>query len=453
MSSNELIVHKKNNTDDYRYLSLKKDEFIEIIAKAFYKLTNLKMIFSPIIEESLREYVDSEKQKKKILKQVDCCEIENISIKPKNNNNKNENKIENNLEENMIKIGEKDNYDLNLELDENPYKNALIGGGLAAGAIINGSLVIGLGISTTFIGLAFTGIGLIIAIPGFLGLGIYKIVSYVLEKNRKEFFEDFKSDKMKVERDVQALALSKIEKYFNKYISIEDKKIKLKYGESEKYINSIIDIYIEKDNNNLNSILLELNHKDIINKLKNDGKILSKNMPKIRVEIMKTILSCSYSGEEDIFNSCVPLFKEFIKIFGPSNIDKETEKKIDLYIEKILSIMRYILNEKVGIALKEFKLKKYKKSFETELMKKYEEKKVYDNITKKNFTTNCNDYIIEPIGKNAKYYGILCLFFKFTFLIQDIGSKKKVENFNQNKENIKKKILLATNLNFNKKKL
>ena len=68
MSSNELIVHKKNDTDDYRYLSLKKDEFIEIIAEAFYKLTNLKMIFSPIIEESLKEYVDSEKQKKKDFK-------------------------------------------------------------------------------------------------------------------------------------------------------------------------------------------------------------------------------------------------------------------------------------------------------------------------------------------------------------------------------------------------
>jgi len=414
------------------------------------------MIFRPQIEESLKEYVDSENQKKKFLKKVDIVYIDDIVRKlSKKTINKNENldKIEKNLEQNMIKIGEKDNYDFNLDFDENPFKDALIGGGLAAGAILNGSLFIGLGISTTLIGFAASGIGLIIAIPGFIGLGIYKIVSLVKDKNRKEFFKDFKTDKMKVEREVQAYALLKIEHYFNKYISIEDQEVKLKYDECEKYINNIIDIYIEKDNNNLNSILLELDQKDILYKLKNDGEILAKNISKIRQEIMKTILSCPSKNLKDLFNSSVPLFKEFIKIFGPSNIEEKTEKKINENIIKILTIMRCILDKKMDIALDNFKLKTYIKSFETYLMKKYEEKKLVDNIKEEDFTDNCNDYLIEPIGNNAKYYGILCLFFKFTILIQDIGSKKKKKNYNQNKDNIKKKILLANNLDFNKKEL
>ena len=411
------------------------------------------MIFSPQTKESLKEYVDSEYHKEKFITKVDCCFIENIIRKsPKKKIQKNEN-IKTNLEQDMNKIGEKDNYDFNLNFDENPFKDALIGGGLAAGAIINGSLFIGLGISSTLVGFAFSGIGLIIAIPGFIGLGIYKIVTLVKESNRKNFFKDFKLDKMKVEREVQGLAFTKIINYFNKYISNKDKDVKLKYDECEKYINNIIDIYIEIDNNNLNSILLELDHKDILYKLKKDGDILSKNISKIREEIMKTILSCPAKNLKDLFNSSVTLFKEFIKIFGPSKIDKKTETIIDENIEKILLIMRYILNKKMNIALKDFKLKTYVKSFEAELLKRYEEKKLYDNIKEEDFIDNCKDYIIEPFGDNAKYYGILALFLDFTILIQNIGSKKKVENYNQNKENIKKKILLANNLNFNKKKL
>ena len=409
------------------------------------------MIFNPQTKESLKEYVDSENHKKKFFNKVDIVYVEDIVrklSKKKINKNENLDKKEKNLEQNMIKIGEKDNYDFNLDFDENPFKDALIGGGLAAGAIINGSLFIGIGISTTLVGFAASGIGLIIAIPGFIGLGIYKIVSLVKDKNRKEFFKDFTSDKMKVEREVQTEAIKNIVQYFNKYFSIENQDLKLKFDECEKYIINIIDIYIKKDNNNLNSILLELDQRDIINKLKNDGEIFAKNIYKIREEIMKTILSCPSKNLKDLFNTSVPLFKEFIKIFGPSNIDEKTEKIIDGNIKKILTIMRGILDKKMNIALKEFKLKKYIKSFEPYLMKKYEEKKLVDNIKEEDFIDKCNNYIIEPIGKNSKYYGILALFYYFTILIQYIGSKKKVENYNQNKENIKKKILLANNLNY-----
>ena len=404
------------------------------------------MKFSPIIKESLKEYVDSEKQKEKFSKNVDCCYIENIIRKLPKIKNKKENldKIEQNYEQNMIKIRGKDKYNFKSDFDENPFKSILIGGGLAEG-------IIKFDITNILVGLiASSGIGLIICL---IAVGIYKIFSLGKGSNDKEFFKNFKSDKMKVEREIQSLAISKIEHYFNKYISIEDRGIKLKYDESEKYINNIIDIYIEKDNNNLDSLLLELDLQDILDKLINDVKILSKNISKIREEIIKTILSTPAKNLKDIFNSSVPLFIEFIKIFGPSNIDKKTEKKIDLNIAKIVSIMRDILNEKMDIALKEFKLATYIKSFEIDLMKKYEEKKQYDYIEEKDFTDKCNDYIIEPVGKNAMYYGIIFLFFKFAVLIQDIGSKKKLENYKQNEKNIKKKFLLSINLYFNKKEL
>ena len=70
------------------------------------------MKFSPIIKESLKEYVDSEKQKEKFSKNVDCCYIENIIRKLPKIKNKKENldKIEQNYEQNMIKIRGKDNY-------------------------------------------------------------------------------------------------------------------------------------------------------------------------------------------------------------------------------------------------------------------------------------------------------------------------------------------------------
>ena len=239
-------------------------------------------------------------------KNVDCCYIENIIRKLKNKK-ENLDKIEQNYEQNMIKIRGKDKYNFKSDFDENPFKSILIGGGLAEG-------IIKFDITNILVGLiASSGIGLIICL---IAVGIYKIFSLGKGSNDKEFFKNFKSDKMKVEREIQSLAISKIEHYFNKYISIEDRGIKLKYDESEKYINNIIDIYIEKDNNNLDSLLLELDLQDILDKLINDVKILSKNISKIREEIMKTILSTPSKNLRDIFNSSVPLFIEFINFLA-----------------------------------------------------------------------------------------------------------------------------------------
>ena len=70
-------------------------------------------------------------------------------------------------------------------------------------------------------GVACTGIGLIIAVPSLLGFGVYKIYKSYKDKYRKIFFDNFDKDIMKVERQFQSKAISKIDDYFNKRIILE----------------------------------------------------------------------------------------------------------------------------------------------------------------------------------------------------------------------------------------
>ena len=122
-------------------------------------------------------------------------------------------------------IVDENKYDINLDTSKNPFKGALIGGGIAAGTGIVatwGSLAACLMFDSVYLasfvtgqictagftflgGLAFTGIGTIIALPSLLGFGAYKIYQINKDKKRKEFFESFNFDKMKVEREVQLL--------------------------------------------------------------------------------------------------------------------------------------------------------------------------------------------------------------------------------------------------------
>ena len=75
-------------------------------------------------------------------------------------------------------------------------------------------------------------------------------------------------------------------------------------------------------------------------------------------------------------------------------------------------------------------------SFDLKLEELYEEKKKIDDISKKDFISNCKNFIIEPIANNSQNYGVLSLFFKFTLIIQKICVKKKADNFNLMKEKI-----------------
>ena len=254
------------------------------------------------------------------------------------------------------------------------------------------------------------------------------------EKRRKEFFDSFKLDKMKVEREVQLYVISKIDNYFNKYISDKDIDTKNLIEEFEKNINSIVDIYIKIDDERIYSCP----QKNIMHKLNEDNSILLQNIPKIRKELMQKILGLNDQVVLNIFNEGIPLFKEFIKNFGPQRIDAKIEKEIDAkYIKRIISIMTKLLNNmETGFA--KFDTAHFLKSFDSYITKKYEDKKKLDDKTESYFISDINDFIITPIGDMSKNYGVLSLYFKFTMIIQNIAIEKKEANYNKNKQKLLK---------------
>ena len=451
---------------DYQYESPRKNEIIYTIAKAYYKLSNKKLKFSLVNEDSLRQYVTSKGSKYydvsyTLMNQENIRYIEDIvrnkekEIKDKQISDENEKlkKIDDKkLGENLI--SEKDNYDINLDTDKNPFKGALIGGVVAYGtgvAATWGSVAACILFDSVYLlsatgelltagftffgGLAATGIGFVVAIPSLLGFGVYKIYQMTKDKRRKEFFDNFKSDKMKVEKEVQLYVISKIDNYFTKFIPLEDQEIKLKIKECEKIINSIMDIYINIDNSTLGK-LLDKSKDELMKKINEDNYIILKNIPKIRQGLMGVILGLNEDKAINIFDAGVPLFKEFIKNFGPLHTGKETEKKIDNYIEEILSIMKKLLLEKLEIAFNKFDAKHFLKSFDSYLCKKYKERKEIDDKTEYYFVCDCNDFLITPVGDMNKNYGVLSLFFKFSIIIQNLAINRRESNYNQNKEKI-----------------
>ena len=333
----------------------------------------------------------------------------------------------------MGEIGEKDKFDFNLDKDKNPFAGVLIGGGIAAGAGAGaavGSIATCIAFDSIFLtagftfvgGIAVTGIGLIFPVPSLIGFGAYQIYKVFKDKDKKNFFESFNLEKMKIEKEFQQYVICKIDDYFNKTIIIENN------DELEKYINTIIDIYISIDKQTVESkIDLEQNH--LLNKIKKDGKVVSINISKIRQELMKTILGYDSKKIENIFEQGIPLFKEFIMNFGPQIIDKNNEKEIESNMSKIIDIMKEILQNKMKYAFEKFNTKHFLDSFDIKFEELYQKKKKLDNISKKDFISNCKDYIIEPIANNSKNYGVLSLFFKFTLLIQNICTKKKADNY------------------------
>ena len=144
---------------------------------------------------------------------------------------------------------------------------------------------------------------------------------------------------MKIEKEFQKYVICKIDNYFNKKIIIE------KNDELEMYINNIIDIYISIDKEIIES-KQKLEKNQLLNKIKKDGKIVAFNISKIRQELMKTILGSVEKKVENILEQGIPLYKEFIKNFGPIKIDKDKEKEIDKNISKIIDIMKEILEKK-----------------------------------------------------------------------------------------------------------
>lgn len=444
--SNEFVIHEKFEDSDSNFLSLRKNELLSTIASSYYKLTNQKLKFSIVEKETLSDFVTSKSQKKDnsiefTLMKNEVNTIEDLVPEENRTDAENQNlneDMENNLGHNLSRVGETNN----LETDNNPFTNVLIGGGIATGVGIGaaaGSIAACIAFDSIFLvgatgeilgagvvclgGFAATGIGLVVAIPSLIGFGTYKIYKLVKEKKKKEFFESIGLDKMKPERDLQIYAITKVDRYFTKRIIIQ------KNEEIRKYINKIIDIYIAIDNRRAESYLNEGKKTELLKKINKDGKIISNNISKIRKELMKTILQLQKEKRDKIFEKGIPFFKEFIKNFGSFNIDNKTEFEIDKYINKLIQIVKTILKEMKQI-FKSFDPKTFINTFDSKINELYEQKRLLDNKPKKDFIDDCKDYIIEPIAYNSVNYGILSLFFKITLIVQEIGINKKLENYN-----------------------
>ena len=476
--SDEFILHFKLLETDYRYSSPKKNEIISTIAEAYYKYTNSKLLFSNVQEEPLKDYVTYESYKDynenyTLMKKKNTCFIENIlnfnkkkkieeSIdddeddKLKNKNNENEKT----MGDGIMKLDEKNNYDLHTFSNQNPFSNALKYGAITYGVGVSasfGSIAACLIFDSVYLisasgelltaGFAFmsgqmvTGIGLIVAIPSLLGFGIYKLYSWNKDKKRQEFFKDFGEAKMKTEREVYLNIINKIDNYFSKFISNDDKETKCRITNIENYISSILDIYIKIENNRFNSsleLIKKEKRQDKIEKLiisMNYGvSITIKNMAKIRTELMKVVTSSTNTDIKLIFNEGIPYFKEFIKNFGPIKINEKKQKKIDEIILELIQDIKWILENKMQVGFNKFDSKLFLNSFESYLIQKHEEKKRYDlDMEQSNFISNCKDYLITPIANKSNNFGVLSLFFKFTTIIQEIAIKKKDLNYNEKK--------------------
>ena len=481
-ASNQVVIHHKEKEEDYIYTFLRKNEFIITIAEVYYKLINQKLNFSVVKEETLGKYVTSQKQKReednftlmkddnyfiddvKKMLEIDLGEnVENDQIKNEETNQILKNDENNKLGDNLIKDNEKKNqFDCNLNDNKNPFRGVLVGGTVTFGAgiatlggCITACIALDSAIITATTGYAFAcgmaanllGIGVILAVPGLLGFGGYKIYKTIKDKARKEFFESFNLPKMIVEKEFQSFAITKIDKYFIKMCSIERKKeIEQEINDC---INNIIDNYILIDDNKLES-LINSGEKNLLEKIYRDSEIIANNIIKIRQELMETILGDPNKNLKQSFEKVIPIFKEFIYNFGPQKIGQEDQKKIDKNIERIIEIMKDMIDKKIAIAIKKFDKKFFKKSFEMELDKRYEQKrelddnkkelddnkKKLDDIKKSKFIKNCNDFIIEPLADNVKNYGILSLVFYFTLMIQKICVDKKLENYKKNKNKL-----------------
>ena len=127
-----------------------------------------------------------------------------------------------NLGENLDEVFDEKNHDFNLYINSNPFQGVVIGGEVLGGT---GIVSIAGGITTVIAmdsflitytaGYAFviyggflaTGLGAIVAVPGLIGFGAYKIYKSIKDKKRKIFFENINSDEKKVEREFQSYVI------------------------------------------------------------------------------------------------------------------------------------------------------------------------------------------------------------------------------------------------------
>ena len=145
----EFVIHLKIKENDDRYFTSRKFEIISTIVEAFYKYTNIKLLFSKVNDKSLSDYVTPKKQKIEdvnftLMKNTNkgFCYIDDIIKEEKykikieknvvdgeeNEALKKENNEKEKLGINIMKLDQDNNYNLHLKIQANPFSKAIIGG-------------------------------------------------------------------------------------------------------------------------------------------------------------------------------------------------------------------------------------------------------------------------------------------------------------------------------------
>lgn len=466
--SNQFVVHQKFNSNDNLYNSEKRDEIISTIAEVFNMTTHNKLPFSLTEEESLSSYVTSKKQKITnpnftLMKRNNDTFIENILYEKNKIDEKIQKMVNDELEkfekekkpENLLLTSDQKELDKNLNSSKflTFGKYATTGGLMLAGGAISSGITIetiagslGLLYQNIIVGAFWTGFGT-------FGIGLIPLIggaTYLLfKKNKinkiKEFYKNFDSNGKKIEKEIREYVINKICKYYMKPISSElEKSIK----NLNNHLNEIIQEFITIDNDKLDltidsikeSVYIEDEKNNILDKLNKDPQLFVKNYIKIRLELIKTIMTSTISKiDSSSFQLGIPLFKEFIKSFGPQRIDKKKEIKIDNNIEEIIKTMKEIFLLKMKNSFDNFDANIFKESFSNYLKEKYLEKveNEEDNIEEKDFISNCNNYIIDLISAQANNWGIISFYMFFLTSIINLYLPIKEDNYKKMIEKIK----------------
>ena len=466
--SNQFVVHQKFNSNDKLYNSEKRDEIISTIAEVFNMATHNKLPFFLTEEESLSSYVTSKKQKitnpnYTLMKGNNDIFIENILYEKNKIDEKIQKMVDDELEkfekekksENVLLTSEQ--KELNQNLNSSKIltfgKYATSGGLILSGGVIFSCITIesiagSLGVVSSNIllgafwaGFASFGIGLIPLIGG---------ATYLLfQKNKinriKEFYKNFDSNEKKIEKEIREYVINKICKYYLKPIASElEKSIK----NLNNHLNEIIQGFITIDNDKLDltidsikeSVNIEDEKNNILDKLNKDRQLFVKNYIKIRLELIKKYMTSTISKiDSSSFQLGIPLFKEFIKSFGPQRIDKKKEIKIDNNIGEIIKAMKEIFHLKMKNSFDNFDANIFKTSFTNYLKEKYLEKveNGEDNIEEKDFIFNCNKYIIDLISAQTNNWGIISFYMFFLSSIINLYLPIKEDNYKKMIEKIK----------------
>ena len=216
------------------------------------------------------------------------------------------------------------------------------------------------------------------------------------------------------------------------YISRRTKKKEI---EEKYHIYELIDLSFKLGKKGM-SIPLLINCNRLFKEINDKAEAMINKIAPIVIELTKTILGSEKSGKENIFIEALPIMEKLIKNLSQEEIDKNSEKIINGYIDDITKIMMKMMEDQLQIAINYFNKKVYIGSFKSLLYKKYKEKNQKD-LNESDFNDNCLDFIINPICDNVEKYGLLFLFNYVKNIIIKICFEENEIILNNKKEKIK----------------